>query len=90
MQEIKPVEKVNVLKRRKRDDSERKELLQNIFRAKYELECATQNFSYATDPILIDMYTYQIKACQAKYRYLINRAKADGITETCHILTSAQ
>ena len=68
-------------KSQKQERAERNALLKNIFLARHELECATQNFSYATDPTLIDMYTYQIKACQAKYHYLMCRAKEAGLTQ---------
>ncbi len=77
---------VKLKKLRKGVSEEHKVLLRNLYQAKYELECATQNFDYATDPMLIDMYIYQIKACQAKYRYLLNSAKEKGITENGSIL----
>ncbi len=79
-------EKAKVQKLNKQVRAEQAELLRNILHAKYELECATQNFSYATDPVLIDMYSYQIKACQAKYHYLLSRAKAGGVTDSGSLL----
>ena len=73
-------------KQQKRKTEAQRELLMQINRAKYELECAMQNFSYATDPTLVDMYSYQIKACQAKYQYLIERAKSDNLTDAGSLL----
>lgn len=70
--------------------AEQRELLHNILAAKHELECANQNFSYATDPVLIDMYSYQIKACQAKYHYLLARAKAGGLTDAGSLLAFSE
>lgn len=60
---------------------EHAELLQSIARAKLELEIANQNFSYVTDPLLVDVYTYQIKAAQAKYRYLLQMARGLDLTQ---------
>ncbi len=73
-------------KQQKRKTEAQRELLAQIYRAKYELECAMQNFSFATDPTLVDMYSYQIKACQAKYQYLMERAKADNLTDIGSLL----
>lgn len=50
-------------------------LLGDIRRAKAELDAANENFLYETDPMLVDMYTYQIKACQAKFCYLMQMAR---------------
>ncbi|MBQ4159947.1 MAG: YaaL family protein [Clostridia bacterium] len=72
--------------KRKRINEEHKALLRNIYRTKYDLECAMQNFDFATDPMLIDMYTYQIKAYQAQYQYLLGRARENGITENSSVL----
>ncbi len=68
-------------RQRQRQSQEHAELLQSIARAKLELEVATQNFSYVTDPLLVDVYTYQIKAAQAKYRYLLQKARTLNITQ---------
>lgn len=65
---------------RKRDP-EITELLKNIAMTKLELELANQNFSYAVDPLLVDMYSYQIKAAQAKYRYLLKKARSMQIRQ---------
>lgn len=53
----------------------RKEYISDIKTAKEELDNAISNFSYATEPELIDLYTYQIKAAQVKYNYHLMRAK---------------
>lgn len=57
------------------------EVLQCISQAKMELEAAHQNFSFAVEPLMVDMYTYQIKAAQAKYRYLLQKARDMGIEQ---------
>lgn len=61
------------------------QLLKSISLAKLELETAHQNFSYATDPLLVDVYAYQIKAAQAKYSYLLDVARSKGLTGECYI-----
>ena len=71
--------------RRKKVSTEVTELLRNIAAAKIEMEAANQNFSYAVEPLLVDMYIYQAKAAQTKYSYLINRARELGIEQREYI-----
>ena len=54
------------------------ELITSILKTKEELKNANINFEYAENE-LIDYYTYQIKANQAKLDYLLRIAKAKGI-----------
>lgn len=54
---------------------EKKEVMSDLRCAKNELDMAISNFSFATDPELIDLYSYQIKAAQLKYNYHLTRAK---------------
>lgn len=62
----------------KTDKEKEIELMQTINETKQMLKIATSNFEYAEDD-LIDYYTYQIKANQAKLDYLIKIAKRKGI-----------
>ena len=55
-----------------------KELIIAILKAKEELKIANVNFEFAEND-LIDYYTYQIKANQAKLNYLLRIAKSKGI-----------
>ena len=50
------------------------ELMKSVIKAKLELDIATKNFEQADDE-LIDYYTYQIKANQAKLDYLLKKVK---------------
>jgi len=60
-------------------DEERKiDLIKNIIKTKAELGIANKNFEYAEDE-MIDYYSYQIKAIQAKLNYLIKIAKKQEI-----------
>ena len=54
------------------------ELIKAIIRTREELKIANKNFEYAHDD-LVDYFTYQIKANQAKLDYLIKIAKSKGI-----------
>lgn len=54
------------------------ELVKAIIKTREELKVANCNYEYAQDE-LVDYYTYQIKANQAKLNYLIKLAKAKGI-----------
>lgn len=62
----------------KTDNEKEIELMQTIYETKKMLKIAISNFEYAEDD-LIDYYTYQIKANQAKLDYLIKIAKRKGI-----------
>ena len=67
--------------RRNYEDGIVAELVHNIAKTRLELEVANQNFSYVTEPMLVDMYAYQIKAAQAKYRYLLKLARELGVEQ---------
>ena len=54
------------------------ELIKAIIKTREELKANNKNFDYAGGE-LIDYYTYQIKATQAKLDYLIKLAKIKGI-----------
>ena len=62
----------------KTDKEKEIELMRTIIETKEMLKVARSNFEYAEDD-LIDYYTYQIKANQAKLDYLIKIAKRKGI-----------
>ena len=69
---------INKLLSTKSDKELEIELIQTIIDTKKILEVARCNFEYAEEE-LIDYYTYQIKAHQAKLDYLIKLAKIKGI-----------
>lgn len=62
----------------KTDKEKERELMRSIIETKERLKIARSNFEYAEDE-LIDYYTYQIKAHQAKLDYLIKIAKRKGL-----------
>ena len=62
----------------KSDNEKKRELVLSIIKAKSELERASKNFELAPEG-LIDYYSYQIKAHQAKMDYLVKLAKSNNI-----------
>lgn len=62
----------------KDDVQKNRELLQNIMIVKNSLGNMYNNLQFA-DSDLIDYYTYQIKAEEAKYNYLIKQAKKKNL-----------
>ena len=58
----------------KTEDEKKSELMQNIIYTKRLLMQSHVNFEYAENG-LIDYYTYNIKANQAKLNYLLKQAK---------------
>ena len=53
-------------------------MIKTIIKTREELKANNRNFEYAKDG-LVDYYSYQIKATQAKLDYFITLAKANGI-----------
>lgn len=75
------VQKVSLKEEPAFTDRECLQLIKSIDEARRELDSANENFAYVTDPLLVDAYAYQIKSAQAKYSYLLSRAKRIGITK---------
>lgn len=61
----------------KTEEEQEEELFKSIIKTKKELEVANKNFEYAEGD-LIDYYSYQIKANQAKLDYLLKKVKKKG------------
>ena len=62
----------------KTEEEKNKELLRSIIVTRKRLEEAHKNFEFAEED-LIDYYSYNIKANQAKLDYLIKLAKTKGL-----------
>ena len=67
------------------DDERNRELLFNIIDTREKLKKAHHNFEFA-DGDLVDYYTYEIKANQAKLDYLIKLAKLKGLVMNCEVI----
>lgn len=56
-------------------DPRRKQLLEDIRKTKYALDCAYSNFENVVDPDLIDCSIYELQAVQMRYRFLLRQAE---------------
>jgi len=56
-------------------NKEAKEMYDNLYQAKKEMHIAGKNFEFAQEQELIDYYSYQIKAAQIKYQYLLKKIR---------------
>lgn len=55
-------------------------LLEALFEAKRDLDCARQKFDYATEPELVASCIYEMHAGQARYDHLLGLVRERGIT----------
>lgn len=62
----------------KKEANPNSDLIKSIIKTREDLENANRNFEFAEGE-LIDYYLYQIKATQAKYNYLLRKAKNVGL-----------
>lgn len=60
-------------------DIKKEEFIKSLEHAKEELNTAVTNYEFADEPELVDYYTYNIKAAQTKYEYLLKKAKENGM-----------
>jgi Protein of unknown function (DUF2508). len=58
-------------------EQKKEQIIKSLIIAKKELDSANGNFEMAEGD-LIDYYSYYIKACQAKFDYLLKIAKEQG------------
>jgi hypothetical protein len=59
--------------------SEEQDLLNAAAEAHQEWIEVNNAFNYVRDELLIDYYTYRIKACEARYSYYLQLIKAKGL-----------
>ena len=59
----------------KHPDPEGAALVREIARTRQEIEDAYNHFQNASDPDLIDCYTYEIYSVQKRYKFLLEQAK---------------
>jgi len=58
-----------------KEKTEKDTLLENLKTAQDELDTAINNYEFASEPELVDYYTYNIKAAQMRYEYLLKKVK---------------
>jgi hypothetical protein len=60
--------------------NEEQELLRVTLDARDEWIQVSTNFEYVHEEMLIDYYTYRLKACEARYAYFIKLVKEKGLS----------
>lgn len=60
---------------KKEIEHKKAELISAIAAAKSELDEVSVNINFVSDPLLIDHYTYRLKAAEVRYRYLMCQAR---------------
>ena len=63
----------------KTDEDKKAELIISLINAKKDLNLANKNSETAEEG-LVDYYTYQIKANKSKVDFLVNKARAKGLS----------
>ena len=61
-------------------DPRRQQLLEDIRKTKYALDCPYSTFENVVDPDLIDCSIYELKAVQMRYRFLLKQAELLDLT----------
>ncbi len=61
-------------------NQDKKEISAQLKELKKELDFVHNSLNYATDPILIDSYIYEINALNMRYQYFVKVCKDFGIT----------
>ena len=59
-------------------DDEQTELLNALEKTRFALESARISFDNASEPELVDATVYEINSLQARYNYLLRRAREAG------------
>jgi len=59
--------------------TEKTKLIVEIKNVKNELNDAYNNLNFVDDSLMVDYFTYQIKAIESRFDYLVKKAKAIGL-----------
>lgn len=59
---------------------EEQEILKAALEARDEWVNTSANFEHVCEEMLIDYYTYKLKACEARYTYFVRLAKEMGLS----------
>lgn len=68
-----------IMKKLNSSKKEKNEMVDILKKAQIDLDIAMNNYEFADEPALVDYYTYNIKAAQMKYEYLLKKAKEKGM-----------
>lgn len=59
----------------KEDKLQKEEFMQELTRARADLQTARNNYNFAKDPALLEYYIYEIKAAETRLNYFLKLAK---------------
>jgi len=59
---------------------EEQEILDSVRNAKDEWIDTSTNFEYVHEEMLVDYFTYKLKACESRYSYFVKLAKEKGLS----------
>ncbi len=82
---IKAVQRIPVFRDRsaeKQQEAERQRLVAEIRAVCTQLRAAQARFDLLCDADLVDACIYEMEALGARYRFLLNQARAMGVTES--------
>ena len=68
-----------IMKKINNSKREKNEITDILKKEQIDLDIAMNNYEFADEPALIDYHTYNIKAAQMKYEYLLRKAKEKGM-----------
>jgi hypothetical protein len=60
--------------------AEDRDLLRVTLEARDEWRDTNSNFDYVHEDMLVDYYTYKLKACEARYTYFLKLVKEKGLS----------
>ncbi|MCX7715359.1 MAG: YaaL family protein [Clostridia bacterium] len=72
-------------KERLKLEKDAKDLMDAIIEAKQELDSVSKNINFVSDSMLVDHFTFRLKAAEVRYRYLVAQAKQMGIENRMYI-----
>ncbi len=59
----------------KEDKLQKEEFMQELIRARTDLQTARNNYNFAKEPALLEYYIYEIKAAETRLNYFLKLAK---------------
>lgn len=68
-----------IMKKMNNSKDEKNEMADILKKAQIDLDIAMNNYEFADEPALVDYYTYNLKAAQMRYEYLLKKAKENGM-----------
>jgi hypothetical protein len=60
--------------------ADERNILEAALEARDEWKATSANFEYVSEELLVDYYTYRLKACEARYTYFVRLAKEKGLS----------